>query len=460
MRSGIKSENRPATILQEIDIMTGLNEVEVGGKPLKDWSIQDHNRALNQLGAHIYKPLDGVVVLGKGSVPWNLKVRIADTEGGERETEVIDALACYSAVPFGHGDKIMVAAIQEFIGRMATIPRSISHEYLGPWLVALREYTGMDMFLPKSSGTEANEAAIKAVRKWARKYGGSDGAGIADPIIISAERSFHGRGFGSTSLMTDARSRRDCGPLLPGIDHVAFNDIPALRAKIEEHRGRVAAVFLEPIQAEAGVFVPDDEYLRTVQKITRDHNALLVLDEVQTGFGRTGKDFAWQLYGLDKPDLITLGKAMSAGFLPISCLCGRRQIMEVFEPHSEGSTFGGYPLAAFVGMLTIAELRRRNITEKAAQAGKYLGGKLREVARKHRDKVVEVRGKGFLFGIEIQAGYDGRDLSMNMLRNGVYAKETHGTNLRIAPPIVIDEKGMDAIASALDMSLADLRPSA
>jgi ornithine--oxo-acid transaminase len=439
--------------------MTNLNDVEVGGRPIKDWSIEDHNRALNELGARIYRPLDGVLVLGRGSKPWSLRVRIAGEGGKERETEVIDALACYSAVPFGHGDRIMVEGIQDFIGRMATIPRSISHEYLGPWLVALREYTGMDMFLPKNSGTEANEAAIKAVRKWARKYGGKNGDGIKDPIepiILSAEKSFHGRGFGSTTLMTDECSRCDVGPLLPGIDHVPFNDVPAIEAKLEEYDGRVAGVFLEPIQAEAGVFVPDEDYLSRVQGLLKRHNVLLVLDEIQTGFGRTGADFAWQLYGLEKPDLMTLGKAMSAGFLPISCLCGKRKIMELFVPHSEGSTFGGFPLAAYVGMLTIAELKRRNMTQKAAEAGKYLHARLSDVAHAHRDKVKEVRGKGLLFGVEIQDGYDGHRLSMNMLKRGVYAKETHGTNLRIAPPIVIDDEGMDAIASALNESLRDL----
>jgi ornithine--oxo-acid transaminase len=436
--------------------MTNLDDVKVGGKPIKDWSIEDHNKALNDLGAHIYRPLDGVLVLGKGSKPWMLRVRLAGQAGQERETEVIDALACYSAVPFGHGDEVMVKGIQEFIGRMATIPRSISHEYLGPWLVALKEYTGMDMFLPKSSGTEAVEAAIKAARKWARKYGGKNGAGIEDPVILSAEKCFHGRGFGSTTLMTDECSKCDVGPLLPGIDHVPFNNLPALEAKLKEYDGRVAAVFLEPIQAEAGVFVPDDDYLPKVQELLKQHNVLLVLDEIQTGFGRTGADFAWQLYGLERPDLITLGKAMSAGFLPISCLCGKRKIMDLFVPHSEGSTFGGYPLAAYVGMLTIAELRRRNMTRKAADAGGYLYARLSDVAQAHADKVREVRGKGLLFGIEIRPDLDGHTLSMNMLKHGVYAKETHGTNLRIAPPIVIDEEGLDTIASALDRSLAEL----
>jgi ornithine--oxo-acid transaminase len=246
------------------------------------------------------------------------------------------------------------------------------------------------------------------------------------------------------------------GPLLPGIDHVPFNDVPAIEAKLEEYEGRVAGVFLEPIQAEAGIFVPDEDYLSRVQGLLKRHNVLLVLDEIQTGFGRTGADFAWQLYGLEKPDLITLGKAMSAGFLPISCLCGKREIMELFVPHSEGSTFGGFPLAAYVGMLTIAELKRRNMTQKAAEAGKYLQARLSDVAHAHRDKVKEVRGKGLLFGVEIQDGYDGHRLSMNMLKHGVYAKETHGTNLRIAPPIVIDDEGMDAIASALNESLRDL----
>jgi ornithine--oxo-acid transaminase len=436
--------------------MANLDDVVVGAKAIKDWSIEDHNKALNELGAHIYEPLDGVLVLGAGSKPWMLKVRMTTAGGEEKETEVVDALACYSAVPFGHRDKVMIEGITEFIGRMATIPRSISHMYLGPWLVALQEYTGMDMFLPKNSGTESVEAAIKAVRKWARKFGGKKGTGIDDPVILAAEKCFHGRGFGSTTLMTCDLSSCDIGPLMPGIDHIPFNDIPALEAKIKEYDGRVAAFVVEPIQAEAGIFLPDDDYLKRVQQILKANNALLVLDEIQTGYGRTGADFAWQLYGLERPDLITLGKAMSAGFLPISCLCGKKEIMELFEPHTEGSTFGGFPLAAYVGMLTISELRRRKMTERAAESGKYLRGKLEEVAAKHPDKVKEVRSKGLLFGVEVHRQFDGHDLSMGMLSNGVYAKETHCTNLRIAPPIVIDEEGMDTIASALDKSLAEL----
>jgi ornithine--oxo-acid transaminase len=189
-----------------------------------------------------------------------------------------------------------------------------------------------------------------------------------------------------------------------------------------------------------------------VQALVRENNALLVLDEIQTGFGRTGADFAWQLYGLEPPDLITLGKAMSSGVLPISCLCGRKDLMELFEPHSEGSTFGGYPLAAFVGLLTIAEMQRRETTKLAAENGEYLRGKLREVGARHPDKVVEVRGRGMLIGVEL----DGHDLSHRMLAHGVYAKETHQTNLRIAPPIIIDSDGMDKIAEALDKALAEI----
>jgi ornithine--oxo-acid transaminase len=351
--------------------MANLDSVRVpkDGKPIGEWTIEDHNKALNDLGAHIYRPLDGVVVLGAGSKPHMLKVRLAMGDGREKELEIVDALACYSAVPFGHNDKVMVESIQEFLGRMATIPRSISHKYLGPWLVALHDYTRMDMFLPKSSGTEANEAAIKAIRKWARKRGEKHGGCIEDPVIISAKGSFHGRGYGSTSMMTDKTSIEDVGPLLPGFDHVTFGDIDDLKAKMKKHKGSVAAIFLEPIQAEAGIKVPPEDYLRAAQALARENNALFVLDEIQTGFGRTGKDFAWQLYGLEKPDLMTLGKAMSAGFLPISCLCGRRDVMQLFVPHSEGSTYGGYPLAAYVGMLTLAELRRRNITQMADQAG-------------------------------------------------------------------------------------------
>ncbi len=436
--------------------MNLIDDFVVDGKGIKDWTIKDHNVALDTLGARIYKPFHGILVLGGGSKPYMLKVR-KETENGEEEMEIVDGLACYSAVPFGHKDPIITEAVNWFIKEMATIPRSISHNYLGPWLVKLQEFTQFDMFLPKSSGTEANEAAIKAIRKWGKNFGGKDGKGIkGNPVIISAEKSFHGRGLGSTALMDDEVSRKDLGPLMPGFEHVPFNDVEALKEKFREHDGNIAGVFVEPIQAEAGIFVPDENYLRDVQKLAKENNALFVLDEIQTGFGRTGADFAWQLYGLERPDLMTIGKAMSSGVLPISSLCGSKEVMGLFEPHGEGSTFGGYPLAAFVGLLTIRELENRKITQLAAENGAYLQNKLREVAKKHPEKVKEVRGKGMLIGVEIFPEYDGHKLSMAMLDGGVYCKETHETNLRIAPPIVISHEGMDRMAAALDESLAVL----
>ena len=435
---------------------TIIENYVVQGKPIKDWTIQEHNVALDTLGARIYKPFHGVLVLGGGSKPYKIRIR-QETENGEVEKELVDGLACYSAVPFGHKDPVITENVNYYISQMATIPRSISHSYLGPWLVKLQEFTQMDMFLPKSSGTEANEAAIKAIRKWARNYGGRDGKGIkGTPYIITAKNAFHGRGLGSTAMMDDETTRKDLEPLMDGFEQVPFNDVKALEEKLKEHDGNVAAVFIEPIQAEAGIYVPDDNYLQDVQKLCKENNALFVLDEIQTGYCRTGYNFAWQLYGLEKPDLITLGKAMSAGVLPVSCLCGKKEIMDLFEPHGEGSTFGGYPLAAFVGLLTIHELEKRDITNLAASNGKYLKEKLEEVARKHPEKVKEIRGKGMLIGVEINPQYDGHALSMNMMKHGVYAKETHETNLRIAPPIVIEREGMDKIVSALDASLAEL----
>ncbi len=436
--------------------MTSVNNYVVNGKAIKDWSIKEHNVALDTLGAHIYKPFHGVLVLGGGSKSYHLKIR-KETEEGEVETEVVDGLACYSAVPFGHRDPVITENVNQFIAQMATIPRSISHSYLGPWLAKLKEFTQMDMFLPKSSGTEANEAAIKAIKKWGKNFGGKDGKGIKGiPVIISAKNAFHGRGFGSTAMMDDPPSRKDLEPLMAGFEHVPFDNIEALKAKFQEHDGNIAGVFIEPIQAEAGILVPADNYLREVQQVAKENNALFVLDEIQTGFGRTGANFAWQLYGLERPDLMTTGKAMSSGLLPISCLCGKKEIMELFEPHGEGSTFGGYPLAAFVGLLTIRELESRNITQLAAENGDYLQKKLREVTEKYPDKVKEVRGKGMLIGVEIFPEYDGHELSMKLIDNGVYIKETHQTNLRIAPPIVIDREGMDIIAAAMDASLAEL----
>ncbi len=435
---------------------TIIENYVVQGKPIKDWTIKEHNVALDTLGARIYKPFHGVLVLGGGSKPYKIKIR-QETEDGEVEKELVDGLACYSAVPFGHKDPVITENVNYYVSQMATIPRSISHSYLGPWLVKLKEFTQMDMFLPKSSGTEANEAAIKAIRKWARNYGGRDGKGIKEtPYIITANNAFHGRGLGSTAMMDDETTRKDLEPLMEGFEQVPFNDVKALEAKLKEHDGNVAAVFIEPIQAEAGIYVPDDNYLHDVQKLCKENNALFVLDEIQTGYCRTGYNFAWQLYGLEKPDLITLGKAMSSGVIPVSCLCGKKEIMDLFEPHGEGSTFGGYPLAAFVGLLTIHELEKRDITNLAAKNGKYLKDKLEEIARKYPEKVKEIRGKGMLIGVEINPQYDGHELSMNMMKHGVYAKETHETNLRIAPPIVIEREGMDKIASALDASLADL----
>jgi ornithine--oxo-acid transaminase len=435
---------------------TTLDDYIVNGKPIKDWTIEEHNWALDTLGAHIYEPFPGVLVLGGGSKPFLLKIR-TQTKDGEVESEIIDGLACYSAVPFGHRDPIITEAVSQFISQMATIPRSISHSYLGPWLVKLKEFTQMDMFLPKSGGTEANEAAIKLIRKWGRNFGGKNGKGIREvPVIISARNAFHGRGLGSTCLMDDEKSRKDLSPLMPGFDHIPFNDIKTLRDKFKEHDGNVAGVFLEPIQAEAGIFIPDDGYLREVQKLAKENNALFVLDEIQTGFGRVGANFAWQLYGLEPPDIMTIGKAMGSGILPISSVCGKKELMELFEPHGEGSTFGGYPLASFVGLLTIRELERRNITQQAAEKGTYLLAKFKEICGKYPTKVKEIRGKGLLIGVEIFPSYDGHALSMHMLKNGVYAKETHKTNLRIAPPIVIDYDGLDKIASALDESLFEL----
>jgi ornithine--oxo-acid transaminase len=340
---------------------------------------------------------------------------------------------------------------------MATIPRSIAHTYLGPWLAKLQDFTKMDMFLPKNGGTEAVEAAIKVIRKWSRKHGGPNGNGISEtPVIISAKDAFHGRALGATSLMDDKPSRDGLEPLLPGMVQVPFNDLAAMEAAFEEHHGNVAGVILEPIQSEAGVIVPEDEYLGGVQELAKKHNVLFALDEIQTGYGRTGANFAWQRLGLERPDLIALGKAMGGGLLPISCLGGREDLMEVFVPHSEGSTFGGYPLAAFVGLLTIVEFEKRDLSAQAKEKGFYLQRILREVAERHPDKVKEVRGRGMLIGVEIHKHVNGHDLSIRMLQHGVYAKETHHTNLRIAPPIVIDKPGMDTIARALDESLAEL----
>jgi ornithine--oxo-acid transaminase len=269
---GVSRSRRPFNLLEkpfhrnkEMPMPTIIDDFIVNGKPIKNWTIKDHNLALDTLGAHIYEPFHGVLVLGGGSKPYMIRVR-KETPYGEVESEIVDGLACYSAVPFGHRDPVIVEGVNQFVAQMATIPRSISHSYLGPWLVKLKEFTLMDMFLPKSGGTEANEAAIKAIKKWGKHFGGKHGKGIKEiPVIISAKNAFHGRGLGSTALMDDPLSRKDLEPLMAGVEIVPFNDIPALEQIFKKHEGNVAGVFIEPIQAEAGVFVPDEDYLRNVQ---------------------------------------------------------------------------------------------------------------------------------------------------------------------------------------------------
>jgi len=389
----------------------------------------------NSFGARNYVPLP--VVLSQGSGCW-----VSDTEG----RRYLDLMSAYSANSFGHAHPRLLAALSGQASRLALTSRAYSNDRLPLLLRRLSLLSGYERVLPVNTGLEAVETALKAARKWAYRIKGVR-PGRAE--IIACEGNFHGRSIAIVGLSSEAQYRDGFGPFPPGLKTVPYGNVGALAAAIGPN---TAAFLVEPIQGEGGVIVPPAGYLSACAALCRRQNVLLIVDEVQTGLGRTGRLFAYQHEPI-RPDGIILGKALGGGLLPVSAFLADDAVMQVFTPGDHGSTFGGNPLAAAVDLAALDLLEDEGLVEHAAQLGRHLLQRLAGLAA-DLPAIRAVRGVGLFAGIELEpARADARHLAEQLLQRGVLRKDTHQTVLRIAPPLIIDQAtldwGIDLIAETL-----------
>ncbi|MGA2638109.1 ornithine--oxo-acid transaminase [Methylocella sp.] len=388
-----------------------------------------------RFGAQNYAPLPVVLSHGRGA-------HLFDVEG----RRYIDMMSAYSAASFGHLHPRLVAAMQRQLERLDIVSRAFHSDNLGAFYQDLAAITGLDACLVMNSGAEAVETAIKA----ARRFGYDELAIRADKAeIIVAAGNFHGRTTTIVGFSDDPESRRGFGPFAPGFAAAPFGDAEAIEELIGRH---TAAVLVEPIQGEAGVIVPPKGYLASLRRICDRHGILLIFDEVQSGFGRTGRNFCFE-HEDARPDGLIIGKALGGGLMPVSAFVARRSLMDVFSPGSHGSTFGGNPLAAAVGREAIALLRDENLAERSHVLGEVLLQALRAI---NHPAIVEVRGKGLWAGVELDASMvKAKDVCLALMRRGVLAKETHESVLRLAPPLVIAEDDLMEAVAAFRAALDD-----
>jgi ornithine--oxo-acid transaminase len=388
--------------------------------------------------ARNYRPLPVTLTRGQGAYLW-------DTEG----RRYVDMMSAYSAVSHGHGHPRILAALEAQARRLAVPSRAYHNDRLGAFLAKICEVTGLDAALPMNTGAEAVETAIKAARRWGYRV-----KGIArdSAEIIVAEGNFHGRTTTIIGFSSEADYRDGFGPFAPGFRAVPFGDLAAMERAITPS---TAAVLIEPIQGEAGIIVPPQGWLGGVRKLCDKHGVLLIVDEVQSGLGRTGAWFAFEHEHI-RPDGLVLGKALGGGVLPVSAFAGTRALMDVFTPGSHGSTFGGNPLAAAVGLEALRVLEEEGLVERSRELGERMLARLRSI----RSPVLkEVRGRGLWAGAEIDPHYgDARGACERLLRKGVLSKETHETVIRLAPPLVIAQSDLDWALDRFEEVVRELEP--
>ncbi len=436
--------------MTQLSIQGYGDDLTINGIRLGDLSPADHENIEKEKGGRNYSPLENVVVSHvKDSSTLICRKPSPDETRAYIEEELIDGLCCYSAVNQGQLNQTIVDAVVHHltVDKLPTVPRSIRHKYMAAFLLAATGITGMDRVVPKVAGVEAPDLMFKIARRWGYRV---KGIPQNKAIIVAANGNFHGRSMTAISMSDDLDSRNDFGPFVPGIERVPFNDINALKAVFGEKGDKIAAFLVEPIQGEAGVIVPDAAYFPQVAELCKQHNILLAMDEVQTGFGRTGANFAHQLFNV-KPDLMGCGKASGGGILPVSFVAGRDEVMGVLTPGSEGSTFGGYPLAAVVSVYAIKVLVDQKLAESARIRGAQLMQHLEDIKSEFSDKIKVVRGRGLLTAFEMfdAPHLDGHKVSLGLLKNGVYAKETHHSTVRLAPALTIQAWQIDSIADAI-----------
>ncbi|MFJ7984683.1 ornithine--oxo-acid transaminase [Streptomyces sp. NPDC096351] len=387
-------------------------------------STQDAIASAEAHSAHNYHPLPVVVASADGA--W-----MTDVEG----RRYLDMLAGYSALNFGHGNRRLIDAAKAQLERVTLTSRAFHHDRFAEFCTRLAELCGKEAVLPMNTGAEAIETAVKTARKW-----GYEVKGVPDghAKIVVAANNFHGRTTTIVSFSTDHEARDHFGPYTPGFEIVPYGDLTAMEAAVTEN---TVAVLLEPIQGEAGVLVPPTGYLAGVRELTRRRNVLFVADEIQSGLGRTGRTFACEHEGV-VPDVYVLGKALGGGVVPVSAVVADREVLGVFRPGEHGSTFGGNPLACAVALEVVAMLRTGEYQERAAELGEHLHAELGLLVG--GGAVEAVRGRGLWAGVDIAPSHGtGREISEKLMARGVLVKDTHGSTIRIAPPLVISKEDLD-----------------
>ena len=399
----------------------------------------NHLTTEHQYCAQNYKPLPVVLTRGEGVWLWD-----------DKGNKYLDMMSAYSAVSHGHSHPKLVDVLTKQASRLAVTSRAFHNDQLGKFLEKLCQVSGFDKALPMNTGAEAVETAIKAARRWGYQV---KGIPHNKAEIIVADQNFHGRTTTIISFSSDESYQKNFGPLTPGFKIVPFGDADAVANAMTEN---TCAVLMEPIQGEAGIRVPPEGWLRKVRALCDQHDVLLILDEIQSGLGRTGKMFAFEHEGI-QPDAITVGKALGGGLLPVSAFLARKDVMDVFTAGSHGSTFGGNPLAAAVGYEALWLLEEGCLPQRSAEFGEKLMAGLRAAGK---SLFTDIRGRGLWIGVDLAPGnISGVTLCRELMRVGVLTKETHENTIRFAPPLIITESEIDwaleKISTVVDRLLTD-----
>jgi len=401
-------------------------------------SAKDFMDRESRFGAHNYHPIPVVLERGDGIYVW-------DVEG----KKYFDFLSAYSAVNQGHCHPKIVKALTDQAQKLALTSRAFYNNVLGEWEEYMTKLFGYDKMLPMNSGAEADETALKLIRKWAYKV---KGVPKSEAKIIVCNGNFHGRTITIISMSSDPDSYNDFGPYTPGFINIPYNDIKALEKALEDPN--VAGFLVEPIQAEAGVYVPEDGYLHKAYELCKKHNVLFVADEVQTGLARTGKMLACDHEGV-RPDILVLGKAISGGMLPVSCVLADDEIMLTIKPGEHGSTYGGNPVAAKVAIAALEVIIEEDLAGNAEKMGKIFRKKLKSI---DSELIEIVRGKGLLNAIVIRSikGISAWDVCIALKNNGLLAKPTHDHIIRFTPPLTINEDQLLKALAIIEKTFAEL----
>lgn len=398
----------------------------------------------NKHGAHNYHPLPVVLEKGEGVFVW-------DVEG----KKYYDFLSAYSAVNQGHSHPKIVDALVNQAQKLALTSRAFYNSNLGEYEKKITELLGFDKVLPMNSGAEAVETAVKLARKWSYEVKGvSENAAK----IVVCENNFHGRTTTIVSFSNDPDANNNYGPFTPGFVKIPYNDLDALEKTLENDAENIAAFLVEPIQGEAGVYVPDENYLKKAAELCQKYNVLFIADEVQTGIARTGKLIACHHENV-QPDILILGKALSGGMYPVSAVLANDEIMNVIHPGQHGSTFGGNPIACAVAIAALDVVEEENLSERAEELGKLFRAEIEKLIEK-TDLITKVRGKGLLNAILINDTPESStawNLCLQLKENGLLAKPTHGNIIRLAPPLVITEEQLMECVAIIEKTITEYK---